>query len=95
MSSEVIWRSTNFSSLRIEEWDDEFTVYQPDSGKTHFINQMGMHVISTLNQTPASIDEICSDLAKRFQLSPDPDFVLSIRKVLYRFEALGLIEKTG
>ena len=93
ISSEIYWQSFNFSSLQIEEWNGEFTVFQLDSGKTHFLNQMGMQVISSLDQRPRSTDEVCRILAEQYQLIPDQNFSQQVRKTLHRFNALGLIEK--
>ena len=93
MLSEIYWRSVNFLSLQIEEWNGEFTIFQPDSGKTHFLNQMGLQVILNLNQAPATEDEIGRILAQQFQQVLDQEFSLQINKILHRFDALGLIEK--
>jgi len=68
-------------------------VFQPDSGKTHFLNQMGLQVILNLNEKPATEDEICRVLAQQFKRSLDQNFSLQIKKTLNRFDALGLIEK--
>ena len=95
MSSEIYWQSVSFSSLQIKEWDEEFTVFQPDSGKTHFLNQMGMSIISNLDKSPATEAVICQFLMTQFQLAPDQDFSLQINKILNRFNALGLIEKVA
>ena len=92
MPSKFYWQSVGFSSLQIEEWDGEFTVFQPESGKTHFLNQMGLHIISCLD-SPASADEICRFLTEQFQLTNDQNFSLQIIKTLNRFDELGLIEK--
>lgn len=93
MNSSVQWRSVNFSSLKIEEWNEEFTVFQSDSGKTHFLNLMSMQIISSLNQSRASTEAINQLLAKQFQLTFNEDFSSHIDEILHRFEALGLIEK--
>ncbi len=93
MLSEIYWRSVNFLSLQIEEWNGEFTIFQPDSGKTHFLNQMGLQVILNLNQVPATEDEIGRILAQQFQQVLDQELSLQINKILHRFDALGLIEK--
>jgi len=95
VSSKVYWQPVGFSSLRIEEWNGEFTVFQPDSGKTHFLNEMGMQIITSLHKSPASADEICRVLAEQFQLMPDQNFSLQIIKTLHRLDELGLIEKAG
>lgn len=68
-------------------------MFQPDSGKTHFLNQMGLQVILNLNEKPATEDEICRVLAQQFKRSLDQNFSLQIKKTLNRFDALGLIEK--
>lgn len=95
ISQRVCWQSVNSSSLQIEEWNGEFIVFQPDSGKTHFLNQMGIQIISRLDQSPASADEICKFLAEQFQLTSDQNFSRQIVKTLHRFDELGLIEKVG
>ena len=93
MLSEVYWQSVGFSFLQIEEWNEEFTVFQPDSGKTHFLNQMGLKIISFLDGSSASVDEVCLFLTEQFQLMPDQSFSQQIIKTLNRFDELGLIEK--
>jgi len=93
MSSSAHWRSVNFSSLMIEEWNEEFTVFQPDSGKTHFLNLMSMRIISSLNQSCASTEAIGQLIARQFQLTFNEDFSSHIHEILRRFETLGLIEK--
>ncbi len=93
MPFKIYWRSVAFSSLHIEEWNEEFTVFQPYSGKTHFLNAAGMQIVSKLDQSPASVDEICKVLAEQFQLILNQDYSQQILKTLHRFEELGLIEK--
>jgi PqqD family protein of HPr-rel-A system len=95
VSSKVRWQSVSFSFLQIKEWDEEFTIFQPDSGKTHFLNQMGMQILSSLDQSPASADDICSYLAERFPLPDDLNFPQQIIKTLHQLDELGLIEKAG
>lgn len=95
MPSKICWQSVSFSSLQIQEWNEEFTVFQPDSGKTHFLNQMGMQILSTLDQSPASSDDVCIFLAEQFQLPQDQNFFQQIIKTLHHLDELGLIEKAG
>lgn len=96
MSSKTSWRSVNFSSLHIEEWNGEYTVFHPESGKTHFLNQMGFQILMDLHRHPLSaisIDEICQSLINQFQLQPDTAFSDQVNKILHRFDELGLIEQ--
>lgn len=95
MSLSTQWRSVNFSSLLIEEWEGEFTVFQPDSGKTHFLNQMGMLVLLVLDKTPVTSKMLCDILIEQQQLPADKEFSYHIEKILQRFDTLGLVEKVG
>lgn len=88
------WRTNHFETLLIENWDEEYTVFQPDSGKTHFLNQMSMKMLIYLDQKPATLEEISAYLAVQFQQEPDHDFQRNIEKVLYHFDTLGLVKKS-
>ena len=90
----IYWYSNSFSLLRVENWDGEFTVFQPESGKTHFLNEMGLRILSLLDQSPTTLEAICKELSVYFTLQIDKDFPEQIVKTLYRFEALGLISKS-
>ena len=83
----------NSSLLRIEEWDGEFTVFQPESGKTHFLNEMGLRILTVLDRSPATLEAICQDLSAYFSLQLDAQFPGQIIRTLQRYEALGLITR--
>lgn len=87
------WCASDFSPLRIENWDGEFTVFQPESGKTHFLNEMGLQILTILDRSPATLETVCKALSEYFSLQPDKDFPGQIAKTLYRFEVLGLITR--
>ncbi|MGG7054240.1 HPr-rel-A system PqqD family peptide chaperone [Nitrosomonas sp. ANs5] len=85
------WYSVLFSSLRIENWDEEYTVFQLASGKTHFLNAMGLQILVLLDQAPATLDTVCIKLAESFAVTNDARFRQQIASTLQRYEALGLI----
>lgn len=87
------WQVHGFSSLRIENWDGEFTVFQPEAGKTHFLNEMGLKILSILDQSPATLDSLCRELSEYFTLPPDTHFSAQINRTLQRYEALGLVSR--
>jgi len=93
MPDNVFWKPVNFSSLQIEEWDEGVTVFQPDTGKTHFLNDMSLQIILNLNQFSVTEDELCRTLVEQFQLTDDVNFSQQIIKTLHHFDELGLIEK--
>lgn len=87
------WQVSGFSSLRIENWDGEFTVFQPESEKTHFLNEMGLQILVMLDQSPTSLEVLCRKLSEYFTLQPDAQFPRQVAQTLQRYEALGLIER--
>lgn len=87
------WQTIGFLSLCIENWDGEFTVFQPESGKTHFLNEMGMKILVVLNQSPMTLAVLCQQLSEYFTLSSDAEFSKQIAQTLLRYEALGLVSK--
>lgn len=56
---------------------------------------MGMQILSTLDQSPASTNDVCILLTKQFQLPQDRNFLQQIIKTLHHLDELGLIEKAG
>lgn len=54
---------------------------------------MGMQILSTLDQSPASANDVCIFLAEQFQLPQDQNFFQQIVRTLHHLDELGLIEK--
>jgi PqqD family protein of HPr-rel-A system len=98
MSSEKYWRCSHYESLHIEEWDDGFAVFQTDSGRTHFLNPLGMQILADLHYAgvPAVGESALSaNLAARLQLEVTPEFLRQVHATLCRFDELGLIDKVA
>jgi PqqD family protein of HPr-rel-A system len=95
MVSQVYWRVTNFPSLLIEEWEDGFTVFQPDSGKTHFLNPVAMRVLQTLHSAPDGMlaeDVIDASLMTLFESDGSRALESEAEATLAQLDELGLIE---
>jgi PqqD family protein of HPr-rel-A system len=98
MPPEIYWRSSRYESLHIEEWDDGFAVFQPDSGRTHFLNPLGMQILADLHYAGApAVGEtaLSANLAARLQLQVTPEFLRQVHETLCRFDELGLIVKVA
>lgn len=92
------WKTLNYRSLIIEEWDSEFTVFQPDAGKTHYLNEMSVQILLYLETSaPAALSTaaICNYLANKFQIQSDTVFIKQVNKTLHRFDELGLIKQNS
>ena len=95
MSAQKSWRTINYRSMLIREWEDGYTVFQPDSGKTHFLNSMAMRVLEKLNsitEDNLSEGEIVADLLTQFSPTTTPEFFAGLDSTLSRLDELGLIE---
>lgn len=95
MASQVCWRTINYTSLLIEKWEDGFTVFQPDSGKTHFLNSIAMRILQTLHAAPdgkLAEDVIGADLLSRFESTASPRLLTEVEITLGQLDELGLIE---
>jgi PqqD family protein of HPr-rel-A system len=95
MVSQVYWRAINFPSLLIEEWEDGFTVFQPDSAKTHFLNPVAMRVLQALHSAPDNVlaeDVIGAELLSLFESDGSPSFLAEAEATLAQLDKLGLIE---
>ena len=95
MSSQVCWRAIHYRSLLVEEWEDGFTVFQPDSGKTHFLNPVAMRILQTLHAAPdgnLAEDAIVADLLSWFETGSSPDVLAEVEMTLSHLDELGLIE---
>lgn len=96
MAPDTHWRANNFESLLVEEWKDGFTVFQPDSGQTHFLNPAVMGVLHKLH---AARDETLAEnlirayLADEFPETYGPSRVAAVEATLDQLNELGLIEK--
>jgi len=91
LNKSLQWRAVDFASLKVVDWDGEFTVFQPAAGKTHFLNEMGLQILVLLDQSPATLEHLCQLLSEHFLSLKDKLFMQQIQQTLHRFEALGLI----
>jgi len=89
----MIWQSYHFDTLLIEDWGGEYTVFQPESGKTHFLNQMSIALLSFLNESPATALQVSCHLSEIFEQESNQNFQDNIEKILYHLDTLGLIKK--
>jgi PqqD family protein of HPr-rel-A system len=96
MAIKTCWRSVHFDSLRIHEWEDGFAIFQPDSGRTHFLNPLGMQILADIAASEVAITEaeIVANLSARSQLDVDTGISGYVQKTVQRLDELGLVEKS-
>ncbi len=98
MSPEKYWRCAHYESLHTEEWENGFAVFQKDSGRTHFLNPLGMQILADLHyagEPAVGETALCKNLAARLQLEVTPEFLRQVHDTLCRFDELGLIDEVA
>ena len=96
MAPDIHWRAKNFQSLLIEEWEDGFTVFQPDSGQTHFLAPAAMDVLAKLHdarEETLAEELIRTYLADGFSETSGSSLPVVVQATLDQLNELGLIEK--
>jgi len=90
--SEPAWHAPWVGSLHWREWEGEAVVYQPSSGKTHYLNPLGACVLEVAHAFPGTTETIAERVIEALGLEPVPHHFASIADTLRTFEHLGLVE---
>ena len=67
-------------------------VFNPASGDTHFLNSIAGAVLKFLEAEPASIEETLHHLEEISGKPLDGELTEQIRRLVAKFDAVGLIE---
>lgn len=78
MDRSEVWRPLRPQAISLREWDDEFVLYNDDTGSTHHLNSLGGEVLLALLRHPEGIgaDALVRDVSSRVE--PPPDVVLAV-----------------
>ena len=73
MDHQVRWQPLRPQAICWREWDDEFVVFNDDTGSTHHLNALGGEVMLALLRHPDGIgvDDLVRDLEPRFETTGD------------------------
>ncbi|HEY0065154.1 MAG TPA: HPr-rel-A system PqqD family peptide chaperone [Telluria sp.] len=87
-----MWRLMPGQALRFRQFDDQFVVYNDLSGDTHLLGDSAAHLLSLLQQGPATAASLLDDLASVHQSERDAAFDEQAAAVLRQLASLFLIE---
>ena len=87
------WRIPPDLELHFRSWDEEFIVYNSGSGDTHLLTALAAEILLALQESPAAAADLSRRVAASFNTEPDPQFVLTLEKVLADLGGLGLAER--
>lgn len=92
-SPPVKWRSISPDRYLVAGWNGEFAVYHRPSGKTHFLNDAGLLLISDILTRPQTIENAARELSGcKPNESCDPEYVREVAKTIARLYQIGFLE---
>ena len=93
MADHKKWHILEVPSLIWEVWPDEVVVFNPLSGETHQLNDMAAQVLSWLESSPQTIENLVVSYCDQFGIDEsDKDVERLISGLLKEFDDLGLAE---
>jgi PqqD family protein of HPr-rel-A system len=87
-----MWRITPGQLLAFRQFDDEIVVFNDLSGDTHLLGGSAMHVLSVLQQGPATREAVLASLAAALECAPDPEFEAEVDALLATLAGYFLIQ---
>ena len=92
MDREIRWRPLRPQALCWRDWDDEFVVFNDDTGSTHHLNALGGEVILALIRHPDGVDVngLVRDLEERFETPADVELAAEVEHTLTQLAALEI-----
>ena len=92
MDFEIHWRPLRPQALCWREWDDEFVVFNDDTGSTHHLSALGGEVMLALLRHPDGIgvSDLTRDLEQRLETSADVELAAEIEHTLSQLATLEI-----
>src|SRR5262245_19809188 len=86
-----VWAVPLGNMLIWQVFDDEFFVYNPASGQTHYLNFLAGEALRSLEADAASTEELVRRLAEQFDIAEDSSSLQLIDRLVRELDDLGLI----
>jgi len=92
MDHEMRWQPLRAQALYWREWDDEFVVFNEDTGSTHHLNALGGEVMLALLRHPdgVGVTDLVRDLETRFETADDVELSSEIEHALRQLATLEI-----
>ena len=74
------------------EWDDEFVLFNDETGNTHHLSALGGEVLLTLLRYPLGVDSdaLIAEVATRVEAPDNVDLAAEIERALHQLAELRL-----
>ena len=92
MNGEIRWQPLRPQALCWREWDDEFVVFNDDTGSTHHLNALGGEVMLALLRHPEGIGlgDLVRDLEPGFETADNVQLSAEIEHTLAQLATLEI-----
>lgn len=87
-----MWRLLEPAGLAWRCWDDEYIVFHPWSGKTHYLDVTAGAVFEMLLDHAATVRDLAATLADLADTPAADGLSAVVQQVLRRFDEVGLAE---
>ena len=92
MKQDTRWQPVRPRAVCWREWDDEFVVYNDDTGSTHHLNALGGEVLLALLRHPEGIGiaDLVGDIEARFETADGVSLADEIDQTLTQLAKLEI-----
>jgi PqqD family protein of HPr-rel-A system len=81
------------ASLHWRRWDNEYVLYDAESGDTHLLDAVGRAVLTALGAGPLDFEALAARVAQDICVELDPDLIAHLRGLLRGLESAGLLAR--
>jgi len=89
------WQVPRRFELHWRSWGEEYLVFHGGSGDTHLLGEMEAQILKRLQQTPAHIPELVTELGSALTTDDDDEPYFFVESVLEALEKLALVERVA
>ena len=87
------WRITGGYGVLIHQFGDQYAVYHRGSGDTHLLHEESVFLLSALNQSSLSFEELLEKLCAEYGMDDSDRPQQFLTAAIMEFEKLAIIER--
>jgi PqqD family protein of HPr-rel-A system len=85
------WKIADQLRLRWRSWQDEYIVYNCNSGDTHLLNPIAAEALKNLQQAPHSIEDLSQVVGDKLDIAVDQTLQQNLHRFVLKLAHLGLV----
>ncbi len=85
------WKTVSALRLRWRCWDDEYIVYNCNSGDAHLLNPVAAEALKALQKSAVSVEELTEQVGRCLDIETGDDLHKNIHHFVLKLARLGLV----